>query len=148
MVKPVFTLGADPAALKLREEVFILEQGYDYDKDDYDDRCWSLTLYLDETCVATGRLIEEDPETYRIGRVAVKKELRHKKVGSYAMKFLMAKARELGARKAVVHAQVDKTPFYRQLGFKEVDGEIFLEDGTPHVTMVRSIVSKRRYGKR
>ena len=147
MVMPKFTVGASADALALRKEVFIDEQGYDYDEDEFDASCWSLVVYLDGVAIAAGRLLEIDPETYRIGRVCVKKELRRQKVGSYTMKFLFTKARELGARKVIVHAQADKLAFYRGLGFREIDGEVFLEDGTPHVAMVRPLLRKARKRK-
>ena len=144
MVEARFHFGAEKDALAIREEVFMQEQGYDYDEDEFDPHCWSLVVYLDHYPIATGRLIEMDPETYRIGRLAVRKGFRHQKVGSYTMKFLMSKARELGARKAIVHAQVDKREFYETLGFRPVDGEIYLEDGTPHITLLKSLIKKRK----
>ena len=82
MVKPVFTFGLPSDAKALREEVFVQEQGFQNEFGPEDDRCWSLVLYLDNRPIATGRILEIDPETYQIGRVAVKKEFRGKTVGT------------------------------------------------------------------
>lgn len=75
MIKPVFTFGLPSDAKALREEVFVQEQGFQNEFGPEDDRCWSLVLYLDDRPIATGRILEIDPETYQIGRVAVKKRI-------------------------------------------------------------------------
>ena len=85
-----------------------------------------------------------DPETYRFGRIAVRKAFRNKQIGTYTMKFLMRKAIEIGGRVAVVHAQYDKMGFYEKLGFRAPKGSgIFDEDGYPHIEMRKSLIKKR-----
>lgn len=147
MVKPLFTFGLSEDAKAIREEVFIKEQGFQNEFDELDAKSWHLVLYLDDAPIATGRVSEVDPETYRIGRVAVRKEFRHMKVGSYTVKFLCNKALSLGARKAILSAQSDKTNFYRSLGFRPMaDGEITYDEGVPHVTMCKILIrSKKGY---
>ena len=141
MVKPVFTFGLPSDAKALREEVFVQEQGFQNEFGPEDDRCWSLVLYLDNRPIATGRILEIDPETYQIGRVAVKKEFRGKTVGTSILKFLTTKARTLGARKMVLNAQMDKVPFYEKAGFAVCnDGLINFDEGRPHVWMEKILV--------
>lgn len=144
MVKPVFSVGLTPDAKLIREEVFIQEQGFQNEFDEADETAISLVLYLDGTPIATGRLTKIDPATYQIGRIAVRKEYRHQKVGSYLMGFLCTKARELGAKTAIVHAQVDKRLFYERLGFREFgDGVVDEDEGVPHIYLAKSLFLPR-----
>ncbi len=119
MVSEKFTLGMSEDAKLIRQEVFVEEQGFQYEFEDKDSKLWTLVLYLDGTPISTGRIEPLDPETFQIGRIAVRKPYRHMKVGTYTMKYLMNKILSLGGRVAVVHAQVDKMGFYHSLGFKE-----------------------------
>lgn len=143
VIKPVFHLGLTPDARRIREEVFVEEQGFQNEFDEEDENCITLVLYLDATPIATGRLIKVDPATYQIGRVAVRKAYRHQKVGSYLMEFLFVKARELGAKTCIVHAQLDKQSFYRRLGFYEFGGGVVDEDeGVPHIYLAKDVTPK------
>ena len=145
MVKPLFHFGITEDAKLIREEVFVKEQGFAEEFDENDPKCWHLVLYLDSTPIATGRIVEVDPETYRIGRVAVRKGFRRMKVGTYTVKFLCNKAISLGARKAILGAQLDKMPFYRSLGFKPYpDGEVFEEQGVPHCMMYKVLIKDKK----
>ena len=138
MVKPVFSHGPSKDAVAIREEVFCKEQGYQKEFDELDPESISLVLYLDGFPIATGRLVKLDPSKYQIGRVAVKKEYRGKQIGSYIVRFLCKKARELGAATVLVHSQLEKRAFYLKLGFRILgDGEIDFDEGHPHVYLVR-----------
>ena len=147
MIKPLFHFGLTDDAKLIREEVFIKEQGFAKEFDENDAKSWHLVLYLDGVPISTGRILEIDPETYQIGRVAVRERFRHMKVGTYTVKFLCNKALSLGARKAILSAQSDKTNFYRSLGFRPMaDGEITYDEGVPHVTMCKILIrSKKGY---
>lgn len=151
MVKPVFTLGLQNDAKAIREEVFIAEQGAKEEFDEFDDLCWCLVLYLDKTPIATGRLIRLDASRCAIGRLAVRKPYRGKRVGSYALRFLETKAREIGAVTIELHAQCDKIPFYQKNGYHiSGDGEVFFEEGIPHQLMSKQLGNKKRryYGRK
>ena len=138
MVKPVFSHGLSEDARYIREEVFCKEQGYQNEFDELDESAISLVLYFNDAPIATGRLVKIDPSQYQIGRVAVLKEYRHKEIGSYLVRFLCKKARQLGASTCIVHAQLEKRSFYLRLGFKILgDGEIDFDEGHPHVYMIR-----------
>jgi predicted GNAT family N-acyltransferase len=93
MIKEAFTFGLPKDAEEIRQEVFTLEQGFapEIDLDEHDKEAWHVVLYLDGYPISTGRVFPEDPETYHIGRVAVRKKFRGMKVGSYTMKFLCTK---------------------------------------------------------
>ena len=148
MIEERFTIGLNQDAIKIRNEVFTLEQGFapEIDIDDKDDKAWHVVLYLDGYPISTGRIFEEDPETYHIGRLAVRKNFRGMKVGSYTMKFLMTKAKSLGARKVILGAQLDKIPFYKKLGFRPVPySDIFLDGGAPHQMMYKVLTKKKDF---
>ncbi|MDO5330842.1 MAG: GNAT family N-acetyltransferase [Bacillota bacterium] len=147
MVEHKWSFGLPKDGKRIREEVFTFEQGFapEIDIDEKDASSWHIVLYIDGYPVSTGRVFEEDPETYHIGRVAVRKNFRGLKLGTYTVKFLMTKAKTLGAKRVILGAQLDKIPFYKTLGFKEdPTGEVFLDGGAPHMWMSKELKSKRR----
>ena len=144
MIKPVFHFSLPEDAKAIREQVFVKEQGFQHEFDDFDAQSWHLVLYLDNHPIATGRIHELDPETYQIGRVAVLKSFRGQSVGTYVVKFLCNKIISLGARKAILLAQADKQAFYRKIGFRpDPYGEVIMDEGVPHVKMEKVLVKKR-----
>ena len=48
------------------------------------------------------------------------------------------KARELGARSLLLHAQVQAAGFYEAAGYTS-QGKAFTEDGWPHVSMLKEL---------
>ena len=116
------------------------------DIDEKDPVSWHVVLYLDGTPISTGRVFEDDPETYHIGRICVKKPYRGRKVGTYTMKFLMTKAKTLGARKVILGAQVSKMGFYKKLGFRPVPySGVFDDGGVPHQMMYKVLTKKKNF---
>ena len=95
---PVWHYGLIPAdCSRLREEVFLQEQGFSYDIDDTDDLCYHLCVYLEEIPVGVARLFHDGDDTMHIGRLAVKKAFRGQHIGAFLMSCLEHKAKELGA---------------------------------------------------
>ena len=138
MVRHEFGIGPSKDAKMIRKAVFCDEQGYQNEFDESDPSSVSIVLYLDEQPIATGRLVKIDPSLYQLGRLAVLKEYRCKKVGHYTVNFLLAKAREMGANRVMAHVQDDKIGFYRKLGFKNMPGiEPDFDEGHRHVYMIR-----------
>lgn len=144
MIKPVFTIGPSPEAKQIRTEVFCVEQGYQNEFDKLDDASVCLVLFLDEQAVATGRLLKVDPATYQVGRIAVRAPYRHKQIGSYLVLFLCERARQMGAKTVIAHAQLDKQAFYRRLGFYDFnDGLIDEDEGVPHIYLAKDLYDSR-----
>jgi predicted GNAT family N-acyltransferase len=140
MITPRFTYGLSDDAKMIRQKVFVEEEGFREEFEEQDKTAWHLVLYRDGMPIATGRILKEDPETYRIGRVAVLKEYRGHQVGRYLMRFLETKITELGGRRAILDAQADKKGFYDKCGYGvSGDGEIFYEEGYPHIRMEKSL---------
>jgi YbgC/YbaW family acyl-CoA thioester hydrolase len=88
--------------------------------------------------LATGRLLQPEPGVARIGRMAVRADLRGSGVGRAVLQALLDEARRQGLREAVLHAQLTAAGFYRREGFKP-RGDVFEEVGIPHQEMVLSL---------
>ncbi|MHC5224882.1 GNAT family N-acetyltransferase [Ignatzschineria sp. LJL83] len=141
-------------ALWVREEVFTKEQGYpaDIDHDEMDVKAWQLVIY-DENFenaensisdkkplpVGTLRFFLNDAGEYQIGRVSILKSYRGKKLGKLLMKEALKKCSVLAlSQRVVLNAQIAAKGLYENFGFK-TEGEIFLEEGEPHILMSRSL---------
>jgi predicted GNAT family N-acyltransferase len=85
--------------------------------------------------LATGRLLEHVPGTAKIGRMAVRADMRGSAVGRAVLDALMARARDRGDREVLLHAQSSAAGFYRKAGFT-TRGPEFEEAGIRHVEMV------------
>ncbi|MGL4953347.1 MAG: GNAT family N-acetyltransferase [Culicoidibacterales bacterium] len=130
-------------AFEVRHNVFTLEQGYpsEIDIDEYDETAWHVVIIENNQPIATARLIKIGDKT-KIGRVAVIQSARKRGLGAKVMQVLLDKAQELGRKKVVLHSQTHAQEFYEKLGFVS-DGENFLEDGQPHIAMIRTFDNEK-----
>lgn len=129
---------------KIRKEVFVEEQGIpeELEFDELDKVALHCLIFStdneqkegNEKPVATGRLLLLENGTFKIGRIAVRKEERGKHYGDMLVKMLISKAFECGATKVILSAQVRAVKFYETIGFKTV-GEKYIEDGIEHISM-------------
>lgn len=129
------------AILRLRAEVFVVEQNCPYlDLDNKDQKCHHLMVYDEGKLAAYCRLLPAGVsyEEISIGRVISAPSHRGTGVGKMAMQLGMDYCKELfGPGSIRIGAQVYAKPFYEALGF-EAEGEEYLEDDIPHVEMVRA----------
>ncbi|WP_026922961.1 GNAT family N-acetyltransferase [Glycomyces arizonensis] len=121
---------------RLRQEVFVVEQECAYpDLDDRDTEPETVHFWIGEgaRAVACLRLLR-DGGGWRIGRVCCAQGERGRGLSGA----LMAAALEAAGPEADValDAQSYAAGFYRRYGFAE-HGEEFVEDGIPHVPMLR-----------
>ncbi|GFP75849.1 GNAT family N-acetyltransferase [Clostridium fungisolvens] len=125
--------------LKLRSEVFVVEQNCIYLDPDGKDK-YSYHLYLEDEgeIVACTRLLNKGV-AYRqasIGRVIVKKDYRGKGISREmllkAINFIEETMKETEIK---IQAQAYLFDFYGSLGFKAISEE-YLEDGIPHIDML------------
>jgi predicted GNAT family N-acyltransferase len=91
--------------------------------------------------IGTARLLPDG----RIGRMAVLKEWRGKRVGAALLAAMLERARERAMPRARLHAQIQAAGFYRRFGFSE-RGEEFLEAGIPHVEMTLELFPRETGG--
>ena len=96
--KLIYGIDGYNAAKSLRDEVFIDEQGFKYDYDEYDSRSWHIVGYEKDTLIGTARMFEHGDRVYKIGRVAVKKDYRGGYIGDLMMKTLQDKIVGLGEK--------------------------------------------------
>ena len=124
--------------LKIREEVFINEQGVPEEEelDDLDNLSFHAIAYLDSVPLATGRLINISTDNMTIGRMAVLQKYRKNGYGKKVLRFLELHAERIGAKLITLHAQLHAKDFYINLGYKE-KGNIFLEANIPHIEMYK-----------
>lgn len=126
--------------LQLREKVFVLEQTCLYqDLDNIDQGAWHVFATENDTVVAYARVFVKNTEEniVQIGRVVTEMDYRRKNIGTEIMNAAITVAYEkLNAQQIYLEAQTYAIPFYSRLGFKIVSEE-FLEDGIPHVKMIK-----------
>ena len=130
--------------LKLRSEVFVVEQNCVYqDIDEKDQKATHLFIEKNNEIIAYTRIFkkgdyyEENPS---IGRVVVSKKERGKNLGKEIMlnsiEFIK---KELEGRKIELSAQKYLDKFYKDLDFYS-EGEDYLEDGIPHQRMFYNLI--------
>ncbi len=126
-------------ARKLREEVFIKEQGFENEFDELDSTASHLVMYDDDKAVAVCRFFySEDKGCCIIGRVAVSKEYRGQKLGAKIMLEAERLIKEDGGTRIGVSAQCQAAKFYESLGYTKASEE-YLDEHCPHVFMVKSL---------
>lgn len=124
--------------LRLRSEVFVVEQDCVYQDLDYNDQnAMHVVRFEGDKAVGCLRVFIKEGETAQIGRVVVAQSRRGTHLAYDMMQEALEIARErLCASKAYLEAQCYAIGFYEKSGFKVVS-EPFLEDGIPHVKMER-----------
>ena len=129
------------AALALREEVFIVEQGVtpDGDRDGRDPEAVQLVAVdTDGGLLGTCRLLVEPTGTAKFGRLAVRAEARGRGIGAALLAEAEREARAAGARRMGLHAQTDALGLYERAGFLPY-GARFVEEGIEHQGMEKDL---------
>ena len=127
--------------LRLRSEVFIVEQNCVYqDIDQKDQSALHVFFKKNNQIIAYTRIFK--PNDYfkysSIGRVVVIKSKRGSKIGSQIMNFSIKKIEEIfNEKKIKISAQKYLINFYEKLGFSVI-GDEYLEDGIPHIAMIKN----------
>ena len=132
------------ALLKLRCEVFVVEQTCPYQDIDGADLTGEnrhILGWKDNELVAYARILksEDDFEPVVIGRVIVSNKARGEKLGYQLMEKTLDACREQWPDKALyLGAQAHLQPFYGHFGFTPVT-DVYDEDGIPHIGMAREV---------
>ena len=90
--------------------------------------------------IGTARLLMHDGLGH-IGRMAVIKEWRGKRVGSAVLHALLQAAQARGLASLFLNAQTYAVPFYERFGFVR-EGEEFMDAGIPHYRMEKSTLGR------
>ena len=126
--------------LQLRSEVFVVEQDCVYqDIDSKDQKALHIIGYKNDRVVAYTRIFK--PGDYfdlaSIGRVVVSQKERDNKYGYDIMNTSIKAIRDNFNESTIkISAQCYLKKFYNNLEFKQVGVE-YLEDGIPHIAMVK-----------
>ena len=125
--------------LKLRINIFIVEQNCPYEEcDDKDKNSYHLYLKEDDKILAYLRVVKKgiSYDEISIGRVVVNSKYRGQNLGRElmikAINFITEKLKEKDIR---ISAQLYLEEFYKSFGFKSVT-EQYLEDNIPHIEML------------
>lgn len=139
MITKVFT-SIPEVAKDIRKKVFVDEQGFTAEFDDIDEIAVHLVIFDDNsTPIATCRIFkDDDKDFYVLGRLAVIKEYRGKKLGSLLLSEAEKYIKEKGGKCIVLHAQQKVTDFYNKAGFIEF-GDLEYDEGCPHIQMKKYI---------
>ncbi|TYB78709.1 GNAT family N-acetyltransferase [Bizionia myxarmorum] len=127
--------------LQLRSEVFVVEQNCVYqDVDGKDERALHVLGFKNNKLVAYTRIFK--PGFYfdeaSIGRVVVQENERKHQYGYDIMKASIEAIKTTYNETTIkISAQTYLKKFYNNLGFQEV-GEGYLEDGIPHIGMLKN----------
>ena len=129
--------------LRLRSEVFVVEQDCVYqDIDNKDQNAIHLYYKENHQIVAYTRIFKAGHyyENPCIGRVVVSKKNRGKDLGKKIMIDSMEYIKKnIKGEKIELSAQKYLDKFYKDLGFYKI-GEDYLEDGIPHQRMIFDLV--------
>ena len=128
-------------ASPLRTEVFVNEQKVPAEMEwDNDDAIAVHAVVLNRMgmVLATGRLLQGAPGIARIGRMAVKKQMRGSDLGRRVLQGLIDAAKDRGDHQVILHAQCSAEGFYRRAGFTP-HGAVFEEAGMAHIEMQLSL---------
>lgn len=127
--------------LRLREQVFIVEQQCAYDDlDNKDQKALHVMGILNNKIVAYSRIFKAGDylENASIGRVLVSKEYRSHQYGQALMRKSIAEVHQhFDDKHITISAQCYLIKFYESLGFV-ISGEQYLEDDIPHIAMTRN----------
>jgi predicted GNAT family N-acyltransferase len=131
--------GEVAAALRLREQVFSVEQGVraDADRDGRDPEATHLVAVTGGEVIGTCRLVFDGPVA-RLGRMAVEPDLRGLGIGAALLDEADRYAREAGSERIDLHAQTPAISLYSRCGYEQ-RGELFVEEGIPHVSMEKQL---------
>lgn len=130
--------------LKLRSEIFVVEQNCAYqDCDDMDQDSYHLMHRKSNRLIAYSRLLK--PNTAfagcsSIGRVVVKADYRKTGVGIRLMEQSVITVQKLfgSGYPIAISAQHYLLNFYSKFGFAP-SGPVYDEDGIPHIAMFRAV---------
>lgn len=126
--------------LQLRSEIFVVEQNCVYqDLDFKDQKALHIFGKKNNKILAYTRIFKAGDyfKESSIGRVVVNQNQRKFGYGHDLMKYSIdCIQQQFNTSKITISAQVYLTKFYQSHGFNQV-GEMYLEDGIPHIEMLR-----------
>lgn len=125
--------------LKLREEVFIIEQKCSCaDLDGFDLIADHIFVKKDEDIISYARLFNKNTR-YKyasIGRMCTLKKYRSKGISKFLMEKSLKSLKSKGNKEVIISSQSYAEGFYKKLGFNRTNKEPYMEENIPHVEMI------------
>jgi predicted GNAT family N-acyltransferase len=126
-------------AIKIRNEVFVKEQGFVEEFDEIDDITKHIVLYEKEQPISTCRIyFNIEKQTFVIGRIAVAMEWRGKDIGTKIINIAEDYIKTDGGKSVMLSAQERVAEFYEKQGYKKL-GKAYLDEGCPHIWMKKNL---------
>jgi predicted GNAT family N-acyltransferase len=127
------------AALALRHEVFVDEQGVpaELEIDEDDAGALHLVAVSDDAIVGTCRVVY-DGDGAKLGRLVVARTACGAGIGSALLGEAERRARAAGARTMALAAQTTAMGLYERAGYT-ARGDVFLDAGIEHMTMEKAL---------
>jgi predicted GNAT family N-acyltransferase len=132
-------------ACQIRQAVFVEEQGVPLE-DEFDgfdilnEHSEHILVYYNERPVGTGRVRWVDGFG-KLERICILEPYRKFGLGKVIINTLEEIAEEKGTAKVKLHGQTQAEGFYKKLGY-ETSSSIFMEDGIPHILMIKQLYTK------
>lgn len=121
--------------LKLRADVFILEQNCMYNDYDFVDfSAKHLFIQDGEEVVAYARLYFKNEKLGSFGRVVVHPDYRKQGLGREVVAATLQELRKTAVSEVLISAQTYLKAFYESFGFVQCSGE-YDDEGIPHIDM-------------
>lgn len=127
--------------LKLRQDIFIIEQTCIYDDiDDRDQQSDHLLLKESNSLIAYSRIVPpgEKFKEVSVGRIVVRKQDRGKGLGKMIITEALDWIRNRNYNQVRIEAQAHLKAYYEEMGFKTAS-DIYDEDGIPHLQMISDL---------
>ena len=120
--KEVKTIREFIDAVRLRVEVFILEQGSKpgWEPDENDKSSRNYVAIADGKVVSTARFRESAQGEIKIERMATRKECRGKGIGAGLLEFMLKEIKKSKPKRIWAMCQVRSQPFYERYGFEAI----------------------------
>lgn len=126
------------AAKRIREAVFINEQGFQNEFDATDEVAAHIVIFSEDGVPAgTCRIFQDDDGNYILGRLAVQKQFRGQHLGEELLKAAQEHVALLGGHSISLHSQCRAKDFYKKSEYTEY-GDIEYDEGCPHIWMRKS----------
>jgi predicted GNAT family N-acyltransferase len=127
------------AAVRLRHDVFVVEQGVPEreELDGRDGQGLHLVAVEDEQILGTCRIVMVGT-TAQFSRLAVRETARRRGVATALLREADAETRAAGGRRLVLHAQTYARALYERAGYR-AHGRVFWEAGIEHVAMEKRL---------
>ncbi|MCK5725248.1 MAG: GNAT family N-acetyltransferase [Thiotrichaceae bacterium] len=130
------------ATLDLRINVFVQELNVpaDLEEDEFDSLAIHCCVQDQETMIATLRLVAQENNVVKLGRLVVAKSYRRQGIATELMHYAIQYSQQvLEAKTLLLGAQCYIKIFYQPFGFTEY-GDVFDDAGIPHI-MMKKILS-------